>query len=58
MALAGEAVERCKASLDRRWLRAHTPQIMPPQHEQSAPSTPELQHQARGTLLPGNVPTR
>jgi hypothetical protein len=59
MAVAGEAVGRCKRWLDRRWLRAHTPKVMPPCYEQSSPASrnPVSRHQVGGTLLSENVPT-
>jgi selenide, water dikinase len=60
VAVAGATVGRCKTWLDRRWLRAHTPQVMPPHHAQAPPaaSTPVSRHEASGTLLSGKVPTR
>jgi hypothetical protein len=60
IAVADDAVGRCKNWLDRRWLRARTPHVMPPRDAQSPSASHKQvsQHRAGGTLLSENVPTR
>lgn len=60
VAVAGDAVGRCKGWLDRRRLRAHTPRVMPPHYErpQAASRNPVSRHQEGGVLAPESFTTR